>query len=275
MILIERVEDGRDLALAEGVIEGVVDLAGAQLQAIGGVAVDHQIGFQPLVLLVGIDVGQIGRREQRRQQLGRPGAQFGKIVRLQRVLILRVRLASADPDILRGLQEQAGAGNLCQPAAQARDHLVAGQAALGDRLQGDEDIAAIDLAAAGEADHAVDVGVRADDLDELLHLLAHQLERDALVGLDAAIEASGILLREEAEGQLGVEPEIQRHRRGQDQQGDMAVAKRHAQRAGIALGDALEERLAPTEETALLVRMLGLAQQIGAHHRRRGQRHHQ
>ena len=53
-------------------------------------------------------------------------------------------------------------------------------------------------ATAGEADHRVDRRVLPNDRDELLQLLPHQLERDALVGLDAAVDAAGILLREEA-----------------------------------------------------------------------------
>ena len=41
VILVLRVVDGRDLALAEGVVQRVVDLAGVDAQPAGGGAVDH------------------------------------------------------------------------------------------------------------------------------------------------------------------------------------------------------------------------------------------
>jgi multidrug efflux pump len=54
------------------------------------------------------------------------------------------------------------------------------------------------MRAAGETDYDVDRRVLPDDRDELLQFLSHQLERDALVSLDAAVETSSVLLREKA-----------------------------------------------------------------------------
>ena len=59
MILVLVLVDGRDLALAERVIERVVDLRGGQAQPRRRGAVDLEIDLQPLVLLVGIDVLQL------------------------------------------------------------------------------------------------------------------------------------------------------------------------------------------------------------------------
>ncbi len=58
VILVARDIDGRDLALAEGVIQRVVDLADGDAEAGGGVAIDDEIGLQGPVLLVAVDVGQ-------------------------------------------------------------------------------------------------------------------------------------------------------------------------------------------------------------------------
>ena len=48
-------------------------------------------------------------------------------------------------------------------------------------------------------------------------LLLHQLEGDALVGLDAADQPAGVLLREEALGHDDEEIDVERERRQQDQ----------------------------------------------------------
>ena len=77
------------------------------------------------------------------------------------------------------------------------------------RLQRDEHKAGIGLAAAGEADDALDRRILPDDRDELLQLLPHQLERDALVGLDAADHPAGVLLREEALGHLVEQEDVE------------------------------------------------------------------
>ena len=66
MILVQVLVDGRDLALAEGVVERVVDLrrrSDAEPRRRG--AVDLEIDFQPLVLAVGIDVLQFRHVLQR------------------------------------------------------------------------------------------------------------------------------------------------------------------------------------------------------------------
>ena len=57
MVLIELGEDGGDLALSEGVVEGVVDVGHGDAEAGGGVAVDDQAGAQALVLKVAGYVG--------------------------------------------------------------------------------------------------------------------------------------------------------------------------------------------------------------------------
>ena len=124
VILVERAVDDRDLALAECVVERVVDLGRRDAEPRGGVAVDDEIGLQALLLLVGVDVGQHRAVLQRLDELRRPLEQVIGVVGLQRVLILRVALPAAGADVLDRDQEQAAAGHLRELRPQPRDHLV-------------------------------------------------------------------------------------------------------------------------------------------------------
>jgi hypothetical protein len=45
VVLVERIVDGRDLPLSEGIVERVVDLAHRQPEARGGGAIDRDIGL--------------------------------------------------------------------------------------------------------------------------------------------------------------------------------------------------------------------------------------
>src|SRR5205085_8653794 len=112
MVLVARSVDRRDLPLAKGVVERVIDLRYREAEASRGRAIDDQIAFEPLLLLVGIDFGQLGNPLQRVGDLGGPVVQFIQIVALQRVLVERVALPPADANVLHGLYTQPGAGNL-------------------------------------------------------------------------------------------------------------------------------------------------------------------
>ena len=57
MVLVEGIVDGRDLALAEGVVERRGDAARVDAEPGGGIAVDREIDLQAALLLVGIDIG--------------------------------------------------------------------------------------------------------------------------------------------------------------------------------------------------------------------------
>ncbi|MNP31584.1 hypothetical protein D3C76_1247110 [compost metagenome] len=70
--------DGRDLALAEGVIQGIGDVRDVDAQAAGSIAVDHQEHLQTLVLQVAGHVGQFRALLQGIDQLATPqGEQVG------------------------------------------------------------------------------------------------------------------------------------------------------------------------------------------------------
>ena len=57
MILVQRRIHGRDLALAEGVVERVVDQLRRDAETRRRAAVDITIGLQPVVLLIAVDIG--------------------------------------------------------------------------------------------------------------------------------------------------------------------------------------------------------------------------
>ena len=52
-----RAVDRGDLPLAESVIQRVVDLRGRYAEPRRGVAIDDEIGLQPLLLLIRVDIG--------------------------------------------------------------------------------------------------------------------------------------------------------------------------------------------------------------------------
>ena len=92
---------------------------------------------RPLILLIAVHVRQL--RNGLAAYLRACGAHCSRSCRsvaLQRVLILRIAQASADVEVLHGLQEERGARHTRQLGPQAVDHLVGGRAlALFERLQ--------------------------------------------------------------------------------------------------------------------------------------------
>ena len=76
VILVERIVDGRDLTLAEGVVKRVVDRADGETKPHRGVAIDREVGLEAAELLIGVDVLDDVAPHQRLGQLGRPGVEF-------------------------------------------------------------------------------------------------------------------------------------------------------------------------------------------------------
>jgi len=68
-VLVLRLVDHRYLPLPKGVVERVVDLANGEPEARRGGPVDDQIGLEPPLLLVEIDVGQQRQTFERRCDL--------------------------------------------------------------------------------------------------------------------------------------------------------------------------------------------------------------
>jgi hypothetical protein len=87
-------------------------------------AVVGHVRLETFLLLVGIDVRDHRTRLQGSEQLRPPFVEIAHLVRLQRELILRVRLPGAHADVLNGLQEQACSRERRELRTQPGDHLV-------------------------------------------------------------------------------------------------------------------------------------------------------
>ena len=112
MILVELREDGGDLALAESVVQRVVNVRRKNAKAGGGVAVDGERGEQALVQLVAGDVANVGERAEFGDETGCPiGELFGVHV-FEAVLKLGAADAVFDGEILNGLHEERNAVHL-------------------------------------------------------------------------------------------------------------------------------------------------------------------
>ncbi len=151
VVLVLRLVDVRDEALAEGVVQGDVDGGLRHAQTCGGVTVYDQRQLQALVLLVAVDVLQLRQGLQHFQDARRPIIQLGEAVALQCVLVLRIRPPAAGLDVLIGLQEQRRAGDLGQLGAQAIDYVIGADLAFGERFQRHVDAAGVALGAAAGA----------------------------------------------------------------------------------------------------------------------------
>ena len=105
VILVQTFVDVGDLALAEGVAERVVNVGHVDAEARSGVAVNDQRTLQAADLLIGVDVVNTGNFLKTLHENGRPVVEFGHAFGLKRILILRATEASADAEILNGLQK--------------------------------------------------------------------------------------------------------------------------------------------------------------------------
>ena len=102
------------------------------------------LSWGALRLLIGTDVGELGRRIlQGGKQLGRPLVQFGEVGIGQGVLILRLSDPTADIDVLSWGEEHVGAGHLGKLRPQPVDDLPRRCRALIARLEDDGEAAGI------------------------------------------------------------------------------------------------------------------------------------
>ncbi len=95
VILVEAFVNVGDLPLAEGVAESVVNVQHGDSETAGGVAIDDDDAFEPVHLLVGIDVAQLRNLGQALLNNGSPMSEIVEIVGLESVLILRGAAAPA------------------------------------------------------------------------------------------------------------------------------------------------------------------------------------
>ena len=274
MVLVEGIVDGRNLPLAEEVIERGVELEKIHAEVGGGIAVDHEGGLQAEVLLVGAYVDDLGYSTQGLANARLPGAQLGEVVPAQRVLVLGVCAAAADPHVLRGLEEKGGARLVRELPAQPGDDQVGGDFSLGDWLQHDEKERTVALAAPSKGNHVVDGRISPYNGDKVRQFLLHRLERYALVGDEIPHDTAGVLLGHETLGDDDIEVDVERH--GAEQGGDhhAPVCQRPLERPIVSLQQSREPPFNEKGQTSWLSLALR-PQHAGTHHRRGRQRDHQ
>ena len=160
VILVQRLVDGRNLALSESVVQNVVDLLGSDSQSRSGIAIDDDVLLQAADLLVAVDVLEYGNRPQLLRSASAPMRTTHPDPRQKRVLILGVGQASANLQILRGLEKQRRSRHMRSLRTKAIDHLVDADLAFIQRLQGDEHAGLVlRCVAAGEGNDVVDRGI--------------------------------------------------------------------------------------------------------------------
>ena len=135
VVLVARRVDRRDRALRERVVERGIDQPRRHAEARRGVAVDHEGRGQPLALLIGVDVDELGELRKRQADARLPRREVGEVVRLDRVLVGGVALPAADANVLHRSEKEIGAGLARELAAQSRDDAIRAVLALGQRLQ--------------------------------------------------------------------------------------------------------------------------------------------
>ena len=275
MILVELRIHGVDLALTEGVVEGVVDGGGRDSEARGGGAVDDERCGRTAELLVGYDVGQLRKFLQARHEVAGHGVELVLVRILERVLILGAADPVIDREVLYRLHVQLDAFHLLELGTEAIDDRSRREAAIFKGLQIDLDAAAVQrgIGAVG-SDKRGDTfnrGIGEQDLGERLLLLRHLLERDGGRGLGDPLDDACILRGEEAFRHRDVEDDGEDQGSDRDEERDGLEAQHEAQRPPVKGDDVVEDLLRLVVEPALLVGRRVL-QQAGRHHRREGER---
>ena len=122
MILVQLFVHGGYLALAEGIVERVVDELGGNAEAGGGGAVVLNEALQAAILLVAIEVRDGANVPQLLEHFRRELDEVVQIIAAHRELILRGAHTSADAEVLRGLQIERRAGHSQQLGTETRNH---------------------------------------------------------------------------------------------------------------------------------------------------------
>ena len=171
-ILVRLAVDGRDLPLAERIVERIRHGLHADAEPAGLFAVDIDVDARPAVLCFGCDFAQDRRFPQlRRQRIG-PLVDLLRIAAGERVLILRATGAGADLDILHRLEIDGHARDVRDRLFQPLDDRLDAGAALVARLERDRQLAGVRRGVnRADADDRDDVGHVRVAADRVLHLL--------------------------------------------------------------------------------------------------------
>ena len=135
MVLIQTFIDVGDLALAEGIAQGIVDVLDRDAETRSGIAVNDDGALQTVELLIGINVPEFGNLAQALLKNRSPMDKISEIVALERVLILSAAKTAADAEILDGLQVEGGSWNFGRLRTNACDDLIHAELAFAERLE--------------------------------------------------------------------------------------------------------------------------------------------
>ncbi len=255
-VLVQLGEHDRNLTLAEGVVQRVVDQLRRHAQPRRRVPVDDHLKLPSLVLLVAGDVPKLGKRLELLDEPRSPDVQFFGAGILEAVLELRAAYASFDRQVLHGLHEQADAGDLFQRRLQPADDGAGVDPALVERLEVDLDatriqrrVGAVD---ADERRQACDRRVLEDRAGQRLLPRRHRREGDVLRRFGNAHNDSRVLDREESLGRDDVEIDCPDERGDGDEQGQRLVPQHDRQCFSIEIDHRLEGPLRSPVEPALL-----------------------
>ena len=167
VILVQLREDGGYFALAVRVVERLVDGGRRNSQARRGVAVELQRGAKALRLLIAGDVGQFRQLPKPRQHFGRVRVQFVGARVFQRVLELGAAHAVLHREVLHRLHEQRDTGHFCELRLKTANHLGRTDFSLIERLQIDQDAAAVER------------GIGSIDSDERREIVDRRIGRES------------------------------------------------------------------------------------------------
>src|SRR5947209_2956372 len=200
VILVELRKNGRDLALAEGVVQSVINVGRKHADSRGSVAVDGKRGEQPLSQLIGGHIAQLGEVLQLIHKAGNPVREFLGVHVFQTVLELRSADAIFNGQILHRLHEQGGAIHFRYFRLQTPDYLHGIDFSDGQRLQiylkpaaVEGDVGAINT---NKRRKRFDGGILKNNVGELLLALRHGSEGDILRAFGNSQDDAGILHRE-------------------------------------------------------------------------------
>ena len=121
-ILVQLREHDRDLALAEGIVQGVVDHLRRYAVARSSDPVDDQLRLQAQALLIAGNVAQVRNGLELLDEAIRPLAQLFRVRVFQAVLVLGAADAVLDGQILHGLHEELDAIDFLKFRLQAANH---------------------------------------------------------------------------------------------------------------------------------------------------------
>ena len=274
-VLVRLRVDGRDDALPERVVEKIVDGRGRDAETARGRPVDGQVDRLALVREIAGDVGQLGALAQLLDEARRPVGQRLLARVLDDEVILRAGHRGVDREILDRLHVEADARDHGDGLADVADDRRDVALALVDRLQCDEDAAAVLRRVVGiDADERLDVLdilLLQDHVGERLLLRRHSRERDALRGLGHALDAAGVLCRKEPFRDIDVEEDGECERRQRHQQRHGLVIEHEAKQPRVKRYNAVDDGFRAFVEPSPLV-FGPVTQQLGAQHRHQRER---